>query len=179
MIQWWVSESDSFLSLCLSLFPDGKCFHSCSVLPLTVNTTAVLLTVSLYKPLSSPLLSSGVCPQPWELSSGGGGVGGRSTRDTWLAKRQEPLWHDWLWARELWAEFPPYSREHQWAAEWDLLCWRCTPDTFVCFGFSDCDSQRADRRHCTVARTGLINCFWNFLKRYKVSSFYYHIFLYW
>lgn len=53
-----MSESDSCLSLCLSLFPDGKCFHSCSVLPLTVNTTAVLLTVSLYKPLSSPLLSS-------------------------------------------------------------------------------------------------------------------------
>ena len=66
MIQWWVSESDSFLSLCLSLFPDGKCFHSCSVLPLTVNTTAVLLTVSLYKPLSSPLLSS---PLLWSLST--------------------------------------------------------------------------------------------------------------
>ena len=64
-----MSEGEWFLSLCLSLFPDGKCFHSCSALPLTVNTTAIPVTVrllSVYKPLSSPLLSS---PLLWSLST--------------------------------------------------------------------------------------------------------------
>lgn len=85
-------------------------------------------------------------------------------RRTWLAKSRKALEQDWLWAWELGAEFPAYSREHQWAVKWDLLCLRCTQDTFVCF-CSFIWTHRGNRR--VVDKESLSGTCW---KGHKVSS---------